>query len=250
VGGETHYGRYAACDAVECGGSSIDVCASEDCCNFPCLRHAKRCPGCGKCFCESSDKTLWTCFSDHIQEGKCEGDILLMPLGRLTDALNSGKHCELEHFVCRDSDGLGHPLPREAYTNMGLGVLYSKNVIPEYNGDIVLAHRAAARARRARAQRLRRSRQRLGIPSAASTSSESSRLAPYKNSTVHLVSGALVVLHWTGNWHYKEQTEMLGIMGLSKSQDFVRDRVDYLQASNPALFQAIDSWASRIRKRL
>jgi hypothetical protein len=228
---------------------SVEVCASEDCCNCPCIRHAKRCPGCGKWFCESSDRTLWTCFSEHVQDGKCEGQILMTPLRRLNGAFNSGRHPELEHFVCRDSDGLGHPLPNEACVNMSLAVVYSMNVIPEYNGDIVIAHQTATRARRTRAQRARRAAQRLGVRLARSRSFESARLAPHRNSTIRLVTGALVVRHWTGSWHYRQQIEMLDIMGLSKSQDFIRDRVDYLRACNRELFGKIDSWASGIRKR-
>ena len=173
----------------------------------------------------------------------------MTPLARLTDAFNSGQHRALEHFVCRDSDGLGHPLAKEACVNMGLAVVYSKNIIPEYNGDVIVARKMVITAQRAEAQRRRRAARKLGLPFAVSTSSKSAHLAPYRNSTIHLVRGALVVLHWTGNWHYRQQTEILDIMGLSKGQDFIRDRVHYLQDTNPALFDKIELWASAIRKR-
>ena len=76
---------------------------------------------------------------------------------------------------------------------------------------------------------------------------ESIRLAPYKASTIYFVSGALIVQHWTGGWHYREQMEILRIMGLSKSPDFIRDRVGYLQNTNQLLFGEIEVLARRVR---
>jgi hypothetical protein len=57
------------------------------------------------------------------------------------------------------------------------------------------------------------------------------------------------VRHWTGSWHYREQIEMLNIMGLSKGQDFIRDRVDYLRSNNHPLFEEISRRADRLRAK-
>jgi hypothetical protein len=182
----------------------------------------------------------------HVEDGKCQGEILRVPFARLKGAFDSGQHNELERFVNRDSDGLGNPLPREVSVNLGLAVVYSTDFIPEYNGDVLVARDKNARARRARAQRTRRAARRLGVPPVGFRS-ESKRLAPYKNSTIHLVSGALLVHHSTGSWHYREQTEMLSIMGLFRNGDFIRYRVDYLSRSNPTMFERIEAWALEVK---
>ena len=239
--------RDGVCGQIECGERSSVVCASEDCCNCPCERHLKVCPTCGKYFCESSDRRLWTCFFLHVQEGKCAGEILRAPLGKLAKAFASEQHRELYDFVCCDSDGLGHPLPKEACLNLGLAVAYSNDVLPEYNEDVLIARDVNNRLRRARLQKRRRSAKRLGIVATRPPTPEATRLAPHRSSTIHIVTGALVVLHWTGSWHYRQQLEMLNIMGLSKSQDFVRDKVDYLRGSNQEVFEKIESWARDLR---
>src|SRR3954469_22463367 len=116
VGGESSYG---AGDQVECGCMSAVICASQDCVNSPCEGHAKRCPACQQYFCESSDKSLETCFFEHVKMGKCQ-EILRVPLSDLARALASSRHRDLETFVNRDSDGLGHPLPKEVCVNLAL----------------------------------------------------------------------------------------------------------------------------------
>jgi len=238
--------RYGVCDQIVCGARSTVVCASEDCSNCPCERHMKLCPTCGKYFCESSDKTLWTCFFEHVREGKCQGEILREPFSKLTTAFTAQQHRALYEFVCCDSDGLGNPLPKEVCLNLGLAVAYSNDVIPEYNNDVLIARNLSNRARRARLQKLRRSARRFGVSPPASPKPESTRLARHKSSTIHLVTGALVVRHWTGSWHYRQQIEMLSIMGLSKGEDFVSDRVEFLLGTNQALFEKIESWARAI----
>jgi hypothetical protein len=240
--------RYGDCDQMECGGRSSVPCASEDCSNSPCQRHAKRCPCCQKHFCESSDESLWTCFFVHVREGRCQDEILRVPLGRLTRAFVSGQYPGLEKFVNRDSDGLGHPLPKETYINHALAVAYSRDVIPQYNRDVLIDQGVRIRNRRAQRQRARRAGQRLkaGVATYPSTST---RLAPYRNSTIHVVTGALAVRQWTGSWHYREQMELLKIMGLYKGDDFIRDRIRYLRMSNPTMFHDIELWAAAMKKR-
>ena len=186
-------------------------------------------------------------FLSSCTGGKCAGEILRAPFGKLAKAIASGQHRELCDFVYRDSDGLGHPLPKEACLNLGLAVAYSNDLLPEYNKDILIARDISNRARRARLQKRRRSAKKLGMLVTCPPTPEPTRLAGHRSSTVHLVTGALVVLHWTGSWHYRHQSEMLNIMGLSKSQDFVRDRVDYLRGSNPDAFEKIESWARDLR---
>lgn len=239
--------RYGVVDRIECGGRSTAICASEDCCNFPCERHAKYCPTCGECYCESSDTALRTCFFAHVLEGACKAGILRAPLSRLDEALTSGRHSELYDFLRHDSDGLGNPLPREVCVNLGLAVVYSTDLLPDYNKDVLMEQDESTRARRARRQRLRRSARRLGVAAPVPRSSGPVRLAPRRNSTIHLVAGALLVRHSTGRWHYRQQSEMLGIMGLCKGQDFVRNRVAYLHSSNQSLFGNIQSWVRDLR---
>lgn len=246
VQGESGYGRFdGACDQMECGQKSTIVCASEDCGNCPCRRHARQCPTCLQHFCVSS-LNPFACFFEHV-EGKCQEEILRVPLGRLNHALNSGQHRELEDFINRDSDGLGHPLPRQVCTNLGLAVTYSKDLIPDYNEDILTARKVEQRARRTRMQKMRRSAKRLGT-SVVIPAPEHKRLAPFRNSTIYLVTGARMILHWTGACHYPEQLEMLDIMGLSRNPDFIRDKVDYLERKRPELFKTIESWAAEVKK--
>jgi len=123
----------------------------------------KLCPTCGEYFCESSDRQLWTCFFLHVQEGKCTGELLRAPFGKLAKALASEKHRELYDFVYRDSDGLGNPLPKEACLNLGLAVAYANDALPEYNKDVLIARDISSRARRARLQKRRRSAKKLGM---------------------------------------------------------------------------------------
>ena len=241
--------RYEACDQVECGCSSVVVCASEDCCNCPCSRHAKLCPTCGEYFCESSDKRLWTCFFEHVREGACRGEILSEPFSKLAKAFTSERHAELRNFICCDSDGLGRPLPEEVCLNLGLAVVYSSDVLPEYNEDVLISRDLERRRRRARLQRRRRAAMKHGISAAKPLKPVTVRLAPHKSSTIHLVAGALVVQHWTGSWHYRQLMEILDIMGLSKGQDFVRDRLDFLRGSNQILFEDLEAWAIAVTRR-
>jgi hypothetical protein len=184
----------------------------------------------------------------HVREGKCQDEILRVPLGRLTQAFVSGNHPELEKFVNRDSDGLGHPLPEETYINHALAVAYSSDVIPQYNGDVLINQDMRIRDRRAQRQRVRRAGKRLGAPISAYRCA-STRLAPYRNSTIHLVTGAVAIREWTGSWHYREQMELLNIMGLYKGEDFLRDRVRYLHRSNPTVFNEIELWVASMKER-
>lgn len=240
--------RYGGCDQIECGCKSSVICASQDCSNCPCETHAKRCPACQRQFCESSDKALWTCFYLHVQEGKCQQEILRVPFSRLIDALDSGRHPELENFINRDSDGLEHPLPKETCLNLGLAVAYLNNVIPDYNEDVLIARELGNRERRRLRQRVRRAAKRSGALVPA-RSCPSTRLAHHRNSTIHVTTAALVVRQWTGSWHYREQMEILNIMGLYKSPDFVRDRVDYLRGTDPTMFGKLESWATAMKKQ-
>lgn len=184
----------------------------------------------------------------HVQEEKCQVEILRVPLERLSWAFDSGQHRELENFINRDSDGLGNPLPREAFIQHALAVAYSNNLIPEYNGDVLTDRDTCSRERRSRLQRSRRTAKRLGV-SMPATPPVSLRLEPHRNSTIHVVKGALAVLQWTGSWHYREQMELLNVMGLHKSEDYIRDRVRYLQRANPTKFKEIELWAPSIKDR-
>jgi hypothetical protein len=208
----------------------------------------KLCPSCGQYFCESSDKTLWTCFFEHVRAGTCKKEILREPLERIEKAFGSQEHRELENFIRRDSDGLGNPLPSEVCVNLGLAVAYANNRIPEYNPDVLIERDVYRSSRRVRLQRSRRAAKKLGAQAVAIRSPERTRLARHRNSTIHIVSGALAVRHWTGRWHYREQVEILSLMGLSKSEDFIRDRVDHLRTSNPGTFEQIGLWAKGIKK--
>jgi hypothetical protein len=184
----------------------------------------------------------------HVQEAKCQEKILRTPFSRLAQAFESGKHPELANFVTVDSDGLGHPLPKEVCVNLGLAVAYSNSVIPEYNKDVVTARATSSHERRRQLQKRRRAAKRFGLSASIPTTSTPPRLASHKNSTIHVVTGALVVRHWTGSWHYREQMEILNIMGLHKTHDFIRDRVDYLRTSNPAMIEKIEGWAKTFGK--
>jgi hypothetical protein len=203
----------------------------------------------GSVFASPLTSLLSTCFSEHINEGRCEGSLFRIPLQKLTDAFKSGEHREIERFVCHDADGLGNPLPREACINLSLGVAYTKDIIPEYSRDLVIASDIVKRERRRQAQKRRRAAKKLGVAIGRDAPADSTRLAPYRASTIHFVSGALIVQHWTGGWHYREQMEILRIMGLSKGQDFIRDKVSYLQDKNQSLFDAIEGLARRVRSR-
>lgn len=210
----------------------------------------KLCPTCGKVFCESSYRWApYTCFSEHVREGECKGEILRAPFSKLAKALASDQHSELYDFVYCDSDGLGNPLPEEVCLNLGLAVAYSSGVIPEHNKDVLIAREMGRRERRKALQKRRRSASRLGISATPPPIRGSIRLAPHKCSTIHLVAGALVVRHWTGSWHYRQQIGILDVMGLSKGQDFVRDQLGFLRDSNQALFEDMDSWATAIGRR-
>lgn len=244
VGRESSYG---AGDAVECGRESSVVCASEDCSCCPCDRHFKFCPTCVQPFCESSDRTLWTCFSEHLKDGDCQREILRVPLGRLGRALDSGRHPRLSEFVKYNSDGLGHPLPEYVCRHFGFAVACLGSAMPDYNRDVLAAQKETRRLRRTKVQRIRRAAQRQGV-SAGSLRAEKSHLSPFRNSTIHIVAGALVTLHWTGGWHHRENAEMLEIMGLARSQDFVPDRIEYLRIRNRSMFEMIESQAIAMRK--
>jgi hypothetical protein len=233
---------------MECGGHSKVVCASEECVNYPCERHSQRCPICQKEFCASSKQPFETCFSEHVRQGTCEQELLRVPMTSLNDALRSGQHRELDDFLNCNSDGLGHPLPREVCTNFGLAVAYLKNLIPEYNRDVVVAQTLGRRAQRRNQQKFRRAAKSLNLK-VCTPSCSSPRLARYRNSTIHVATGALVVRHWTNRWHYRKQIEILQIMGLHKGEDFIRDRVGYLYRSNPILFRQIELRATAITNR-
>jgi hypothetical protein len=188
------------------------------------------------------------CFFEHMQEGRCQEELLRVPLSNLAHALDSRQHRELNNFINFNSDGLGHPLPTDVCINFGLAVAYSNNLIPEYNQDVLIGQGLSKLEQRKKRQRFRRAAKRFGV-SLSAPPCHSARLAPHRNSTIHLATGALVVRHWTGRWHYREQMEILQIMGLYRSDDFIRDRVDYLRKTNPILFEKIESWGRAIRKR-
>jgi hypothetical protein len=183
-----------------------------------------------------------------MSNGRCQQQLLRLPLTKLKQALDFPQYRDLDCFINRDSDGLGHPLPKEVCINLGLAVAYSHNLIPEYNQDVRIARSVDKREQRRRQQKIRRAARKVGMQ-VPTKPRPSPRLAVYKNSTIHITTGALVVWHWTGRWHYREQIEMLQIMGLFKNQDFVRERVDYLRKSNPLIFEQIESCAAEIKNR-
>jgi hypothetical protein len=236
------------CDQIVCGGRSVVKCASNDCINCPCPRHLTICEKCGQYFCYSPYSPVWTCFSEHRLVDNCDDNALEIPLGKLTRAFGSRENHDLHNFVRHDSDGLGHPLPEDVCVNLGVAVAHLKSVVPEYGEDVVIARDMRSRQRRTRTQNVRRAARRLGILVSPPSGVRVPQLAPHRQSTIRLVTGALVVRNWTGTWHYRELTEMLAIMGIFKNIDFIRDRVEYLRRSNPSTFTRIQSFASAIRK--
>lgn len=183
-----------------------------------------------------------------MNAAQCRQEVVRTSLNELMSAFNTGQYPDLEEFVFRNSDGLGRPLPPEVCINLALTVACAKNLLPEYSTDLLQFRDARNRERRTQRQRLRRSAERLGEPIASERCRHTS-LAPRKNSTVHVVKGALFVRHWTGAWHHREQTKILEIMGLHKGEDFIRDRIDYLRRCNPAMFESIELLAAGLRKR-
>jgi hypothetical protein len=241
------YGRYGSnCDQIECGARSSFVCESENCSNCPCELHAGHCPDCQKPYCASRDKMLHTCWAEHRLSGKCPGQSLRVPLEKLAAALDSEKYSELTRFVRHNSDGLGNPLPHDVCDNLGLAVDYLNNSIPEYDKSALLVSRRRRRISRNEKQRIRRAMERRGLGTGLGAVAiplhppEPFRLEPYKRSTIHLVAAAVAVRHWTGQYHYRRQMELLRIMGLFKGEDFIRDRVDYLRRSNPQILERIE----------
>jgi hypothetical protein len=249
VVGET-YGRYGPnCDQIECGARSSSVCESENCTNCPCESHTRECPACLKPYCASRDRMFQTCLVEHLQSGKCPGHILRIPLNKLGEALDSGEYPDLRRFVRHDSDGLGNPLPDEVCDNLGLAVVYLNHSLPDYDKATLRDSLRTRRLSRNERQRRRRAIERNGATADFRPAADPHRLAPYKRSTIHVVAGALAVRHWTGKWHYREQAEILKIMGLSKAEDFIRDRLDYLSKRNPRMFKVIESSTCTLEKQ-
>jgi hypothetical protein len=104
------------------------------------------------------------------------------------------------------------------------------------------------RERRTQRQRVRRAATRLG-ECVATRRRRYTHLAPHKNSTIHVVKGALFVRHWTGASHHGKQIKILELMGLHKTEDFIRNRISYLRESNPLAFQSIQLLAMGLRNR-
>jgi hypothetical protein len=174
--------------------------------------------------------------------------MLSLPLKKLAAALDSEEYSELCKFVCHDSDGLGNPLPKEVCDNLGLAVIYLNHSIPDQDKAALLFSQRRRRISRNQKQRLRRAIERHGTAARSCHAPDPFRLEPHKRSTIHLVTGALAVRHWTGQWHYRQQIEMLKVMGLFRGDDFIRDRVDYLRTSNPKVFERIALSAAGLRK--
>lgn len=183
-----------------------------------------------------------------MSAARCRQEIVRIPLDELAHALGSGKYAELDEFVNRNSDGFGNPLPTEACTNLALAAACSKHLLPEYSHDLLSLRDKTNREQRARRQRLRRAAERLG-ESITKERCRYTHLAPHRNSTVHLVTGALIVRHWTGAAHHREQMEMLKIMGLHKGEDFIRDRIDYLRRKNPTTYENVQLLAAGLRSQ-
>jgi len=237
---------HGAGDALECVERSFVKCSSDECSLWPCHRHVKYCPNCGQPFCDSSRRSsLWTCFYVHVRDG-CQTEILRVPIDRLAHELHSGKHPDLGRFVNRDSDGLGHPLPVDVCRSFGFAVACAADLIPEYNQDVLVEQQEARLRRKAERQRIRRAAIRNNV-SVDLPRVGGRHLSPHRNSTTYLATGALITRHWTGNWHYREQAEILELMGLAKGPDFIRDRVAYLRDHNRAMFDMIQSRAAAMR---
>jgi hypothetical protein len=236
---------YGAGDEFQCGEESKFECASEDCSCCPCALHAQRCPTCFRPFCKSYDNSIWTCFDEHLTNGQCQTQILRLRLDRLANALASDRHSELEEFVNRNADGLGNPLLPEVPDSLALAIACVEGRIPDYSPDVLIPRDEARRKLRAQAQRQRRARIRqnvsIAIPQAAGT-----HVSARRNSTVYLATAALMTKHWTGRWHYREQNEILSIMGLSQNCDFIRDRVDYFRDHSPGSYHRVESQASAL----
>jgi hypothetical protein len=163
--------------------------------------------------------------------------------------LASGKHTALEEFINHNSDGLGNPLPQEVCERFGFAVACVNDRIPDYNQDVLMAQKEARLQRRAETQRIRRAANRQNV-SITLSHLEGKHLSPHRNSTIHLTTGALITHHWTGCWHYREQSEILKIMGLTKNSDFIRNRLEYLREHNPAKFDLIESQAVVLKSKV
>jgi hypothetical protein len=230
---------YGAGDEFPCGYESKFECASEDCSCCPCVLHAQQCPNCGQLFCKSYD-SIWTCFDEHVKNGRCETQILR--LKRLARELTSGRHSELEEFVNHNADGLGNPLLPEVPDSLALAIACLDGRIPDYSPYIRIPRDAARRKLRAEAQRRRRAeaRHKISIPTRRAAGTY---VSACRNSTIYLATAALMTKQWTGRWHYREQNEILSIMGLSQNSDFIRNRVDYFRRRSPGSYDRIESQA-------
>jgi hypothetical protein len=230
---------YGAGDEFQCGEESRFECASEDCSCCPCALHAQQCPTCGQLFCKSYD-SIWTCFDEHLKNGRCKTQILR--LNTLASALTSGRHSELEEFVNHNADGLGNPLLPEVPDSLALAIACVDGRIPDYSPDIRIPRDEARRRLRAQAQRRRRAeaRHKISIPTPRAAGTY---VSACRNSTICLATAALMTKEWTGRWHYREQNEILNIMGLFQNPDFIRNRVDYFRRRSPGAYGRIESQA-------
>jgi hypothetical protein len=238
---------YGAGDEFQCGDESKFECASEDCSCCPCAVHTQRCPTCDQPFCKSSDSSIWTCFDEHLTSGRCQSQILQLPLDSLRNALTSGRHSELEEFVNHNADGLGNPLLPEVPDSLALAIACVEGRIPDYSPDVLIPRDKARRELKAQAQRRRRARLKQNI-SVAAPHAAGTYVSAYRNSTIYLATAALMTKHWTGRWHYREQSEILSIMGLSQNCDFIRNRVDYFRHHCPSSYDRIESQAAALAK--
>jgi hypothetical protein len=236
---------YGAGDEFLCGEESKFECASEDCSCCPCALHAQRCPTCNRPFCKSYDSSIWTCFDEHLTNGQCQTPILRIRLDRLAGAFTSGRHSELEEFVNHNADGLGNPLLPEVPDSLALAIACVEGRIPDYSPDVLIPRDEARRKLKARAQRRRRARLRQNV-SIDTPHAAGKYVSACRNSTIYLVTAALITKHWTGRWHYREQSEILGIMGLSQNLDFIRDRLDYFRDHSPSSYDWIESLANAL----
>jgi hypothetical protein len=236
---------YGAGDEFQCGKESKFECASEDCVCCPCALHAQRCPTCDQLFCKSYDSSIWTCFDEHLTNGRCQTQILRLSLNKLANALSSDRHSDLEEFVNHNSDGMGSPLLPEVPDSLALAIACVEGRIPDYSPDVLIPRDEARRKLRAKAQRQRRARTRRNISIAASPVA-GTYISACRNSTIYLATAALMTKCWTGRWHYREQNEILSIMGLSQNDDFIRDRVDYFREHSLGSYHRIESQASAL----
>jgi hypothetical protein len=236
---------YGSGDAQICGAQAHYDCESEDCVKSICERHYEICPACRLVFCNSPDDRLHDCFYLHQTSGGCEHSLITPILAQLDKELALPTYRALSTFIRKDADGFGNPLPEEVSTTFAMAALCLDGRIEDIPTAARLEQKDSQRRTRAARQREARTCQKLGLRVVA-TRNPYHRVDFYKRSTSLIASGALITRAFTGAAHYGEQVELLGLVGVHKQEDFVRDRMSALQRARPDTYRALLQRAEQI----